>query len=143
MAHSRKKWVDKNHQAYRWYRHWIFSLGLIIVFLVSILMFTACEEVAKLIVSNKMPTDVVIIHESIDTEGKVFLEEEIGMAPAKQTKEMTYALVLRRGIIGDTVLLKAKDPAGNIVWQKSWSFNEFYKLKEVSWKIVVSPETGS
>jgi len=45
--------------------------------------------------------------------------------------------------IGSTVVLKAEDPSGNIVRQRSWPFEEFWNLKDVGWKIVISPETSS
>lgn len=118
-----------------------FSFGLIIVFLVSIVMLTACDPIAILTVENKMPTDIVVIHEDINREGESLLREEIGKVSANQTAKMSYAIFL--GNIGETVIIEAEGSLGNIVWQKSWSADEFLKLNDVGWKIVVSPETSS
>jgi len=66
----------------------------------------------------------------------------MGMIPAGKTKPLERGFMLRPSIIGYTITLMAKDPVGNVLWQKSWAYDEFIKLAEVGWKIVVGPETS-
>ena len=134
-------WAKKNYRWYYKYQKRIRVLDCFVLFLVSILMLTACDPDARLTVENRLPTDIVIIHIDINSEGELFLQEELGTVPANQTTVMRYAIFL--GNLGETVIIKAQDPQGNIVWQKRWSDEDFWKLKDVGWKIVISPETGS
>jgi len=106
-------------------------------------MLTGCEPATQLTVENRMATQVTIIEEGINDEGIHFSPVTLGTVPSGQEVELPTIIPLRRGIIGWTMLIKAEDPSGNVVWHKSWSFDEFLKLKDVGWKIVVSPETSS
>lgn len=120
------------------------SIALImIVLILTGSVITACEPATKLTVDNRMATQLTIIQEGIGEEGTRFDPVTLGIVPAGQTVELPTLIPLRRGFIGWTVLLKAEDPSGNIVWQKKWTFDEFLRLEEVGWKIVVSPETNS
>ncbi len=132
-----------NDKTYRRYQKWICSLGLIVALLANVLMLTGCEPATQLTVENRMATDVTIVIQRFDKGGAPSDSETLGTVPAGQTVELPALLTLSPDIIGWTVLLKAEDPSGNIVWQKKWPFEEFLKLEDVGWKIVVSPETSS
>ena len=130
-----------NNRAYPRFRIWICPVGLTALLLVSILTFIACDPSTTLIIENKMPTDIVIFHEDINSEGKSLGQGELGKIPANQTAETHYAIFL--GTLGETVIIRAEDSSGNIVWQKNWTADEFLELVDEGWKIVVSPETDS
>jgi len=104
-------------------------------------MLTACEKGARLIIENQTPTDVTIVHEGT-FKGRRVGGAILGTVPAGQTVQLRKILVLREGIIGEVVLLKAIDPSGNIVWRKTWFIRDFAKLEEVGWKITISPENS-
>jgi hypothetical protein len=119
-------------------------LGCILTTLtIGVFVLTACDASTKLVVENRMPFDITIIHIAIDKQGEQSSRGELGTVPAGQTAKLQYAIFLRQDVAGWTILLKAQDPSGNIVWEKSWPFDEFLKLKDVGWKIVISPETNS
>jgi hypothetical protein len=136
------KILNKNHRV----GHWICLLGLIAVLAATTLLFASCaciaEPGASLTVENRFDFDVTIIHEGIYHEGEHSEPWIMGVAPAGQTVE-THGFTLRPGIIGETVIIKAEDSSGNVVWEKSWPYDEFVKLKDVDWKIVVGPEASS
>jgi len=115
---------------------------LIIVLIATMPLLVACEPGTHIIAENRMATEITVLHEAINSKGKVFYSTTWGKVPAGQTAELKL-IMLSRDQIGSTVVLKAEDPSGNIVWQRSWPFEEFWKLKDVGWKIVISPETNS
>jgi hypothetical protein len=104
-----------------------------------------------LVFENRMPTDVTIVNQDLNDYGEQFHEETLGTVPAGQTENMTLVIPAWKGSGADslkrshtaTIQLKAADPAGSVVWQKSWSRNDFWDLKKEGWKIVISPETDS
>ena len=110
--------------------------------LIAVSMLTACDGAVKLIIENKMQTDIVITHTAINKQGEQSPRGELGTVPSGQTEKLQYAIFLRQDVAGWEILLKAQDSSGMIVWQKRWSFEDFLKLKDVGWKIVVSPETS-
>ena len=134
----------RENKSYRVGR-WICLLSLIAVLTATALLFTSCfciaEPGARLNIENQFDFDVTIVQEAIHSNGEHYAES-VGIAPAGQTVE-TRVFMVRPGIIGETVIIKAEDPSGNVVWQKSWPYDEFIKLEDVDWKIVVGPETGS
>ncbi|MGD9394233.1 MAG: hypothetical protein PVJ81_04715 [Dehalococcoidia bacterium] len=105
------------------------------------LLSAACEPGAQLIIENRLDIDVTIVHEAIYSNGS-HDRRIIAVVPAGETEE-TLGFMLSWDIIGNTILLEAVDEADNIAWQRSWSFEEFLKLRDVEWNIVVSPETSS
>jgi hypothetical protein len=134
--------LNKNYRVGRW----ICLLGLIAVLTATTLLFASCVCIAEpgawLTVENRFDFDVTIIREGIFSDGKHLEPRIMGVAPAEQTIE-TQGFFLRSGMIGETVIIKAENPSGNVVWQKSWLYDEFIKLEDVDWKIVVGPETSS
>ena len=106
-------------------------------------MLTSCEPAIRLTVENKTVTEVTIIYQRFDKSGASSGTETLGTVPAGKTVQLPALFTLSPDIIGWAMLVKAEDALGNIVWQKKWTFDEFVKLKDVGWKIVVSPETSS
>ena len=143
MTCSHKMRTDNRYLVYSRRYVWMYLVGLTVVLLASILMFTGCEPATRLTVENRMVTDVTVVIQRFDKGGAPSDSETLGTVLAGQTVKLPPLLTLSPDIIGWTVLLKAEDPTGNIIWQKIWPFEEFVKLEEVGWKIVVSPETGS
>ena len=95
------------------------------------LAFTSCEPGANLTLENQMSTEIIIVHEGLNKEGVPFNHSILTTVPAGQTIK-TKLITLRRDSIGWTVFLKAENPSGKVVWQKSWPFEEFVKpLNEV------------
>ncbi len=129
------------HRHVRYLLNLVILLCFICILIAGTILFASCDPVANVIVENRMPTDIVIIHESIDQQDKIVLHEELGRVSAQQTEQLRYAI----WPTNNTVLLKAEDPSGKVIWQKSWPGYEFFDLEDVGWKrkIVVSPETGS
>ena len=132
----RKIRTHKNSRVYRW----ILLLTLIAMLIVVIPPLAACEPCAELTIENRLDIDVTIVYGSIYSHG-AYKESTVAVVPAGQTAE-TLCITLSPDISGVTIILKAVDEDGNIVWEKSWSFEEFRELEEVDWKVVVSPETG-
>ncbi len=106
-------------------------------------MLTGCEPGAQLTVENQMTTEITVMSVRINESGTATDTATLGTVPPEQTLKLPAIFPLRPDIIGRTILIKTLDPSGNIVWQKSWTFEEFKKLKDVGWKIVVSPETNA
>jgi hypothetical protein len=129
--------VHKNSWLYRG----ILLLALVAIVMTVVPSLAACEPGARLIIENQLDIDVTIVHEAIFNNGS-YDRRVIAVVPAGEMEE-TLGFMLSWDIIGNTILLEARDEADNIVWQKSWSFKKFLELEEVDWKIVVSPETGS
>jgi hypothetical protein len=40
------------------------------------------------------------------------------------------------------VIISAEDSSGNVVWQHTWTVEEFTKLGDIGWKIIISSETN-
>jgi hypothetical protein len=138
----RKSWVHSDPQKLRHYRMWLTLFCLLAMFTIGVIVLTACEPTAQLTVESKMPTNIVIVHEAINYKGVVFFRQELGTVPAGQTVKLQRYLLLNRDLVGWVVKLSAEDPSGKVVWQKTWDFEDFFKLEDVGWKIVVSPETN-
>ncbi|MBM4462210.1 MAG: hypothetical protein FJ012_02590 [Chloroflexi bacterium] len=119
--------------------------GLVIaISVVLAVVAVACLGSARLTVENQMPVDLTIIHEPYGRDGKLSdVAVVLGMVPAGQTVKLDEPIVLSEGTAGWTVVLKAEDPSGQVIWQRSWSFKEFRELKKVGWKITIPPLTDS
>ncbi|MFC2018019.1 hypothetical protein ACFLTQ_01790 [Chloroflexota bacterium] len=99
----------------------------------------ACEDSADLIIDNRTSVDLTIIHEALDKDGKLLHRVALGTVSAEQTAKMDQTITLRRDHIGWTVVLKAEDTSEQVVWQRTWSYEEFLDLEDVDWKITISP----
>ena len=103
----------------------------------------------RLVFENQMSTDVTIVNQDLNDKGEQFYEETLGTVPAGQTEKLTLVIPNPKGRTIDsvkrsstaTIQVTAEDPAGSVVWQKSWSLDDFYDLKKEGWRIVISPET--
>jgi len=113
---------------------------------------TSClrkDEYHHLVIENRMPTDVTIVNQDLNDYDEQFYEETLGTVPAGQTENVTMVIPFPTGRTLDsykrthaaTIQVKAKDPAGSVVWQKSWARSEFGWLHREGWRIVISPET--
>jgi hypothetical protein len=100
------------------------------------------EKSAFLIIENQMPRDVKILYSETFPDGKQSPRYSMDTVLAGNTTQMTRSIIL--GGIGalKNVVLQAEDSSGKVIWQKTWTGAEFVKLKDVGWKIVVSPETS-
>ncbi|MBM4462211.1 MAG: hypothetical protein FJ012_02595 [Chloroflexi bacterium] len=115
--------------------------ALVILAITMILAGSACQESVRLTVENQTSIDLTIMHEAYEKDGKTFDRVSLGMVPAGQTVKLHQWITLTRSTLGWTVVLKAEDPSGQVIWQRSWSFKEFLELKKVGWKITISPES--
>jgi hypothetical protein len=94
---------------------------------------------------------VTIVNQDLNNDGEQFYEESLGTVPAGQSENLTLVIPTAKGRTADgwertdaaTIQLKAEDPAGSVMWQKSWSRDDFYDLKKEGWRIVISPETNA
>ena len=118
-----------------------FGIGLLLLFALLITN-TGCEPAVRLTVTNQMGTDLTIINDALDRHGLVMRSRNLGSAPADQDTFLQSSLVLIQDVIGWTVVIKGLDSSDALVWQRSWPFEDFYKLKNVGWKITMSPETN-
>ncbi len=147
MTRSRKIWI---------------TVGVVLLFVfvilpgVAYLLFVVgpCQpkdEYRHLVFENQMPTDVTILNQDFNEDGEQIYEETLGTVPAGQTENLTLVIPfpklkgrtadsIKRSLLA-TIQVTADDLAGNVVWQKSWSMNEFYDLRKEGWRIVISPET--
>ncbi len=111
------------------------------------------DEYYHLIFENQMPMDVTILNQDFNEDGEQIYEETLGTVPAGQTENLTLVIPYPKPKFGSpnsikrsfpaTIQMTADDLAGSVVWQKSWSMNEFYDLRKEGWRIVISPETDS
>jgi hypothetical protein len=142
MTHSRMVSLNKSYRV----GHWVCLLGLITVLTAMALLSASCVCVAEpgayLTVENRFDFDITIVHEGIYSEGQHSEPWIMGVVPAGETVK-THGFMISSGSLGETVIIKAEDPSGNVVWEKSWPYDEFVKLKDVDWKIVIGPETDS
>jgi len=138
---------------------WITVAAVLVLFFVVLpaLMYivarSSClpkEKDYHLVIESQIPTDVTVMNQEMNDEGERIYEETLGSVPAGQTENLTLVMPLpkvsttdsiKRSMVA-TIQLEAKDPAGNVVWQRSWSMDEFYDLRKAEWRIVISPETN-
>ncbi len=118
-----------------------FAAGVLLLFALLITN-TACEPAVRLTVTNQMNTDLTITTEALNKQGLSTRSRVLGTAPADQDTFLPQSLTLIQDAIGWTVVLKGEDASGTVVWQRSWLFEDFIKLKNVGWKITISPETN-
>lgn len=114
----------------------------LLISLAILITSTACEPAVRLTVTNQMGTDLTIVNDALDKHGQFMRSRNLGSAPADQDTFLQSSLVLIQDVIGWTVVIKGLDSSDAVVWQRSWPFEDFYKLKNVGWKITVSPETN-
>jgi hypothetical protein len=92
-----------------------------------------------LVFESQMSVDVTIVN-----------QETLGTVPAGQAENLTLVMPNPKGrtadsVLGslvDTIQLKAADGAMSVLWQKSWTRDEFHDLRKAEWRIVISPETN-
>ena len=112
---------------------------------------TPKDEHRQLVFESQMAVDVTMVNQELNDKGEQVYEETLGSIPAGQTENLTLVIPtpnlkprnaddFKRSVVA-TIQLNAKDPAGNAVWQKSWSMDDFWDLKKEGWRIVISPET--
>jgi hypothetical protein len=110
-----------------------------------IMLLPACDYVAILNIENRMSTDVTILYYELWSDDTYPEPIESGTVPAGQTVSLPGPII--NGIGGvSKFILEAKDPSGNIVWQKTWSGEEIAKEfgghftpKTTILNVVVSP----
>ena len=119
---------------------WGYLLSFALLLSLYVIVTASCDGNARLTVENQMNTEIIIFHEDISGSGDSLIREEIGRVPANQTAEMQYDIFL--GTLGETVIIQAEDLQRNIIWQRSWTREEFLKINDVKWNIIVSPETN-
>ncbi|MFC2018021.1 hypothetical protein ACFLTQ_01800 [Chloroflexota bacterium] len=130
----------KNHllQWHHWRKAKMAGLVIVIaVFLAGVAV--ACIGSARITVENQTSVDLTIIHEAYEKDGKTFDSYSLGMVPAGQTVKLDKAIVLSKDSAGWTVVLKAEDTSGKVIWQGVWFYEEFLDLEDVDWKITISP----
>lgn len=116
-------------------------IASLMVFVISLsLLLAGCEQGFHLVVENQLSSDVTIIHEGIKKDGTYAEPQVLMTVPFGKTVKMDKSLLLRPASIGYTVILKAEDPSGKVVWEKSWPYEEFKKLEDVDWKIIIEPQ---
>ena len=123
-------------------------LAFCIVLAVVTILINGCicgvvEYIVYLNIENKMPTDITIeLTEILLDDGEYTSTWHLGTIHAGQTEDTPTGFIF--GGIGamTNIILEAKDPSGNIVWKKTLTGEEFVKLRETGWKIVISPETS-
>ncbi len=83
-----------------------------------------------------MSTDVTIVNEDMNENGEQVLRLTLGTIPAGQTEKLTLvkpALEIstpdrpKKPVVA-TCELRAEDPAGSVVWEMSWSEDEFLMI---------------
>ena len=137
-----KKWPQRHREISS-----CMKLILFMCILISVIGLTsACDYSVELNITNQLSIDVKMVYsqyyKSFDSPtpyGSYVISDII---PAGQTGKLRTGII--NGISGaPKVVLKAEDPSGNVVWQKTWTGKEFGKLEDVGWKVEVSPETSS
>ena len=112
------------------------------VLVIGTMLLSACEPGAKLIVENRFSTEVTIMYEGT-FKTRPPERANWGIVPAGEVRPLAKGFWLNPHAVGYTIWLQALDQSGNVLWQKTWTFEEFVKLEDVGWKIVVGPETSS
>ena len=82
---------------------------------------------------------LTITDDALDAKGALLHSYALGkVSPGEETA--MGGLTIRRDIAGWTIRLKATSSTGEIVWQKDISYEDFYKLQDVGWKITISTQ---
>lgn len=126
----------------------VFVILPAVVYLVGPTTCLPKEKEFNLVFESQMSTDVTIVNQELNKDGEQIYKETLGTVPAGRTDNLTLVIPIPkadnfRESMVDTIQLKAADGAGSVLWQKSWSMNEFYDLRKEGWRIVISPETDS
>lgn len=117
------------------------KVSMIITVVVSIMfLFVGCDPGTRLTVENRFTYDLTIIHQAEYNNGAKSMVSVVGTAPAGKTTKLKGVFMLSSDVIGDRIVLRGKDSSGLVVWEKTWEFKEFLKLKDEDWKIVVEPD---
>jgi len=118
------------------------SLVLFVTFLVIGVSSCIVEKSAHLNIENRISSDLNIVFNETFQNGQQSVPYSLGVAISGNTVQMRGGIILG-GIASDKqITLQGKDSSTRVVWQKTWIGADFVKLKDVGWKIVVSPETS-
>ena len=91
------------------------------------------EHRARLTIENSFSVDLRMIYIGTSYDGESYPPEDLSLVHAQQTEKLTGISVMPK------ITLEAHDSSDNIVWKKSWTGEEFIKLKDVDWEITISP----
>jgi len=108
-------------------------------------MLVACivEQSVHLNIENQLSTDITLNFYTSQQNGQLSVPRHLGVILTGQTGKTTGTIIL--GGIGaePKVIIQAEDSSGRVIWQKTWTGEEFVKLKDTGWKIVVSSDTSN
>jgi len=123
--------------------HFIYFI-LIICVLTSFSGFTiSCDFVVNLNIENHMPFDIQVIYSEHYSNGRVIYRHASDIIPVGKTGTIGSGIINGISAVAQ-IVLQAEDPSGKVVWQKTWSGQEFGKLATSGpFNIIVSPETNS
>jgi len=119
-------------------------LVLFIVMVMLLIASNACivEHAAYLNIENGFLTDIIFTLKIATPDGDHSESWILGTVPAGETKDTPKSFIYGGIGLSPKLLLQGNETSGNLVWQKSWKGTEFLKLKNLGWKIKVSPETS-
>jgi hypothetical protein len=107
-------------------------------------MFIPCDYSAKLTFENRTSTNLTIKYNQSQIDHIELYQYDdfldLGTISAGQTETLIGPIMGGMGAV-PKVFLKAADPSGNIVWQNTWSGEDFFKLDEKGFKVVIDPRT--
>ena len=99
----------------------------------------ACEPGAELTFENRTNVDVSVFHEAVYLPSGNSRRIRLGDVPAGHIVKPEVVVVLLRSTAGDRLVFKAEDAAGRVIWQQTWSFEEFLDLERSDWYICICP----
>jgi hypothetical protein len=103
---------------------------------------SACVDYSvDLVVENRLTIDVKVVYSHHYNDGTVNFVHTSGNIAIGSTGKVKTGIINGISTVPQ-IVLQAEDSSGKVVWQKTWTGEEFVKLKDVGWIIVISSETN-
>ncbi len=97
----------------------------------------ACVDYSvDLHIKNQTSTGVFVTYTEYSKNGSVAFVKTSNLIPAGQNGTVRTGII--NGIAAlPKISLQAKDAAGRVIWEQSWTGSEFAKLQDVGWKVSI------
>lgn len=119
---------------------WFILLALASILMAITSMNCVVEQSVHLIIDNQTKTDINLTFYVVQQDGQLSSARILGVIHAEQIERTTGTVILGGIGLEQKVELRADDLLGNVIWQKTWSGQEFLKLKDSGWEIDINSQ---